>query len=107
MLYRNTMQLTSGSSSLRERRPDPSDAILALQTQVWALVRDRFLQLRASSGLTQAQLAVKLGIPRGQVSLYLREPHRMTLKAAARLLQAMDAGMDCRLVERSKRRTQS
>lgn len=100
------MQLTSGSSSDRARCHDPSGAILALQTQVWALVRDRFLELRASTGLTQAQLAAKLGIPRGQVSLYLREPHRMTIKAAARLLQAMDAGLDCRLVERSKRRSQ-
>ncbi|MDP3402295.1 MAG: helix-turn-helix transcriptional regulator, partial [Brevundimonas sp.] len=94
-----------GSSSPRERCHDPSGAVLALQTQVWGLVRERFLELGARSGFTQAQLAGRLGIPRGQVSLYLREPHRMTLKAAARLLQAMDAGLDCRLVERSKRRS--
>lgn len=73
--------------------------ILALQTQIWALVRARFETLKATSGFTQAELASRLNIPRGQVSLYLREPHRMTIKAAARLLRAMGAELDCQLAE--------
>lgn len=102
MLYRNIMQITSRSFSRSTRCPDPDGVIASLQEQIWAQVRARFDERRDSVGLTQAELAKRLQIPRPQISLYLREPHRMTIKAAARLFHAMDAQLDCRLVDKGE-----
>jgi len=68
-----------------------------LQTEIWALVRLRFLQLQAGEGLTQAALAARLGVTPAQVSLWLADPRRLTVKAADRLLSVMNATVRCEL----------
>ncbi len=65
----------------------PADA---LQRRIWLAVSQRFTECQ-SGGLTQADLGRALGAPRSQVNVWLKSPERMTLKAAARLLAAMDA----------------
>ncbi|WP_333586124.1 helix-turn-helix transcriptional regulator [Phenylobacterium sp.] len=86
------------SRSSRPCAPASSDAaILALQTEVWTLVRRRFDLMQARHGLSQAALAAQLGVTPAQVSLWLRDPKRMTIKAAARLLFALEASLHCHL----------
>lgn len=75
-----------------------AQAVLRLQAAVWALVRARFEEVQKAEGLTQAGLAALLGVPAAQVSLWLGDSRRMTLKAAARLLHALGAQLECRLV---------
>lgn len=70
---------------------------MALQTEVWTIVRRRFDAIQAESGLSQAALAAQLGVTPAQVSLWLRDPKRMTIKAAARLLFALEASLHCHL----------
>lgn len=84
-------------------RSDVGGVESALQQRVWRVVRDRFDTRARDDGLTQAALARSLGIRRGQVSIWLREADRMTLKAAARLLDAMDADLDCTVRPRSNK----
>lgn len=81
--------------------PSAADAaVTALQTEIWGLVRARFEAQRESRGLTQAALAAQLGVPRTQVCVWLREPGRMTVKAAARMLIVMGAELRCQVEER-------
>jgi transcriptional regulator with XRE-family HTH domain len=56
---------------------------------------------RRTKGLNQSELARRLGVPRGQVCLWLRDRERMTLKAATRLADAMDLDLTVRLVLRA------
>lgn len=66
---------------------NPADA---LQRRIWLAVAQRFTECQAG-GLTQADLGRALGAPRSQVNVWLKSPERMILRAAARLLAAMDA----------------
>ncbi|MBN9479565.1 MAG: helix-turn-helix domain-containing protein [Bordetella sp.] len=73
-----------------------------LQLLVWSLIGEAF-EKRRKDGLNQSKLARRLGVPRGQVCLWLRDRERMTLKAAARLAAAMGYDVDVRLARRMKR----
>lgn len=73
-----------------------------VQFEVWRLIGKAY-EKRRTSGLNQSELARRLGVPRGQVCLWLRDRERMTLKAAARLADAMDYDLDVRLVRRATR----
>lgn len=75
-------------------------AVAELQTQIWRLVRAQFDVERRDRGLTQAGLAAQLGVPPSQVWGWLSDPSKMTIKAAARLLAAMDARLTCQLETR-------
>ena len=71
-----------------------------VQAEVWRMIGRAFEACRAN-GLSQSDLARKLGVPRGQVCLWLRDKERMTLKAAVRLADAMGHDLDVRLVRRA------
>lgn len=71
-----------------------------VQVAVWRLIGQAY-RTRRANGLNQSELARRLGVPRGQVCLWLRDRERMTLKAAARLADAMGFDLDVRLVRRS------
>jgi hypothetical protein len=73
---------------VRPPRPDP---VSTLQHQMWKAVTDRFSTCQGSHGLTQADLSRALAVPRSQISAWFRNPDKITLKGAARLLGAMDA----------------
>lgn len=92
----------NGSEPALRKRSEPGSVESDLQERVWRVVRARFDARAQDDGLTQAALARSLGIRRGQVSIWLREADRMTLKAAARLLDAMDADLDCTVRPRTK-----
>lgn len=87
------------SASLSNQRQ--ADAIDDAQRTVWLLVTRRFRSLRDTVGLTQADLSRRLGISRPQIHEWLSDHRKMSLKAAARLLSAMDARLACRLVAAS------
>ena len=55
-----------------------------------------FARRRDEEGLTQAELARRMGLQRERVHYWLSRPEHMTLKAAARLLAGMDARLECR-----------
>ena len=63
-------------------------AIDRLQLQLWQAVVEQFRR-RQEAGLKQAALAQQLGISPPQVHLWLTDPSRLTLKAAARLMLAL------------------
>jgi len=71
-----------------------------VQRQLWRLIGQVY-EKRRKDGLNQSRLARRLGVPRGQVCLWLRDRERMTLKAAVRLADAMDYDVDVRLVRRA------
>ena len=62
-----------------------------MQAALWRGVVARFELLKARDGLRQADLAAALGVSRPQIHEWLSDPRNMTLKAAGRLLLAMDA----------------
>lgn len=76
----------------------PVTAAEQLQHQLWSLVRAAVERQRREHGLNQSAIARRLGVPRGLVCYWLARPERMTLKAAARLLAAIDCRLDLRLV---------
>jgi plasmid maintenance system antidote protein VapI len=59
---------------------------------------DRFRQGQRS-GLKQADLAKRLGVSRPQIHIWLTDPDKMTLKAAARLMLAMGSEDDLAAIE--------
>lgn len=65
-------------------------AVERLQHRIWEIVAARYRE-RHARGLTQKQLARRLGISAPQITVWLNDPTAMTLKAAARLMLAMDA----------------
>ncbi|MDO8408559.1 MAG: helix-turn-helix transcriptional regulator [Phenylobacterium sp.] len=82
-------------------------AVAELQAQVWSLVRARFETQRRDRGLTKVALAAQLGVPPSQVWAWLNDPRNMTIKAAARLLAAMDARLACHVEARGREPTGS
>lgn len=66
-------------------------AVAGAQAAMWRGVVTRFEHLKAAAGLRQADLAAALGVSRPQIHEWLSDPRNMTLKAAGRLLLAMDA----------------
>lgn len=68
-------------------------AIERLQHRLWAVVVDTFHR-RQDGGLTQTELARMLGISPPQINVWLNDPTAMTLKAAARLMLAMDTEIE-------------
>lgn len=85
------------------------DAALAaerVQHEVWLMIGQAFARQgdaeATALGLTQSDLARRLGVPRGQVWLWLRDRERMTLKAAARLAHAMGYDLHVQLVRRTR-----
>lgn len=75
-------------------------AVAALQRQVWLQVVARFGALRDQVGLRQSDLARALGVSRPQIHEWLSDPANITLKAAGRLMLAMDGELTCALVAR-------
>lgn len=71
-----------------------------VQSEVWRMI-GRAYEKRRAKGLSQSELARRLGVPRGQVCLWLRDRERMTLKAAARLADAMGYDLEVRLIRRA------
>lgn len=92
------MQYAYGGADGEAATSADEEAVLRLQTEVWALVRRRFDEVQSAEGLTQARLAGLLGVPPAQVSLWLGDPRRMTLKGAARLMHALGAQIECGMV---------
>jgi|GEM_PF-4731013 len=68
-------------------------AIERLQHRLWTVVVDTFHR-RQGIGLTQTELARMLGISPPQINVWLNDPTAMTLKAAARLMLAMDTEIE-------------
>jgi len=75
-------------------------AVDRLQRRVWAAGRDRFQERQTVVGLTQADLARRLDVSRPQIHVWLTDPGKITLKAAARLMLAMDDELDVGLAGR-------
>jgi len=76
--------------------PLAQDVARELQRRVWDEVRRAFAVRRGERGLSQAELARRIGLPRERVHYWMSRPERMTLGAAARLLAGMDARLECR-----------
>lgn len=93
------MSVTSVAWRLRHfGNEEQGRAVAALQRQVWLQVVARFEALRDEIGLRQSDLARSLGVSRPQIHEWLSDPANMTLKAAGRLLLAMDDELSCKLV---------
>ncbi|WP_426020417.1 hypothetical protein [Brevundimonas sp. DWR2-3-1b1] len=93
MLYRNNSQgylETMGQGRLEQ------DVARELQGVVWSEVHRVFEVRRREKGLSQAELARRIGLQRERVHYWMSRPERMTLAAAARLLAGMDARLECR-----------
>lgn len=73
------------------------DVARRLQEEIWREVHRAFAKRRDEEGLTQAELARRIGLQRERVHYWLSRPEHMTLKAAARLLAGMDARLECRI----------
>ena len=71
-----------------------------VQFEVWRMIGEVF-ETRRVDGFSQSDLARRMGVPRGQVCLWLRDRERMTLKAAARLADAMGYDLEVRLIRRA------
>ena len=71
-----------------------------VQFEVWQMI-GRVFETCRTNGLSQSDVARRLGVPRGQVCLWLRDRERMTLKAAARLADAMGYDLEVRLSRRA------
>ena len=54
------------------------------------LAADRIAKARKAAGLTQKQLADKLGLPQSQISRIERNPDRTTVRTLRRLAQALN-----------------
>lgn len=93
MLYSNDSQ---GGFEPMGRIGSEQDVARDLQTAVWREVHQAFAARRDADGMTQAELARRIGLERERVHYWLSRPERMTLKAAARLLAGMDARLECR-----------
>lgn len=74
-----------------------------VQFEVWRMIGEVF-ETRRVGGFSQSDLARTLGVPRGQVCLWLRDRERMTLKAATRLADAMGYDVEVRLIRRGSQR---
>ena len=72
------------------------DVARDLQAEVWTEVHRAFDMRRRSEGLTQAELARRMGLERERVHYWLSRPERMTLAAAARLMAGMNGRLECR-----------
>ena len=86
--------VTESRLERRVRRFGPAEQARAIdrtQAAMWRGVVARFEHLKAAEGLRQADLAAALGVSRPQIHEWLSDPRNMTLKAAGRLLLAMDA----------------
>lgn len=53
------------------------------------LARDAVVQARKAAGLTQAQLANKLGMPQSQISRIERNPDRTTVRTLKKIAKAL------------------
>ncbi|WP_374569708.1 helix-turn-helix domain-containing protein [Phenylobacterium sp.] len=74
---------------MKDRRDDAEIAVERLQRRLWEVLVAQF-RAREAQGLKQAHLAARLGVSRPQVNVWLSNPRRLTLRAAARLMWAMD-----------------
>ena len=99
MLYRNsTRRDVRGGAGLRELgTQEQAIAVRTAQDALWTLVVTRFRELERERGLRQADLARSLGAYRPQIHEWLSDPSKLTIKAAGRLLAAMDAELACEL----------
>lgn len=86
-------------SSKRISKACQARAVVDAQGAVRELILQRFRALEAREGLRQVDLARGLGVSKAQIHEWLSDPRNITLKAAARLLSAMDARLAVSLSE--------
>lgn len=72
------------------------DVARDLRGEVWAEVHRAFAVRRQAEGLTQAELARRMALPRERIHYWMSRPERMTLFAAARLMAGMNGRQECR-----------
>ena len=92
MLYNNDSQ---GADFGMKQKGAAQDAAANLRAEVWGQVRQAFESRRLEQGLTQAELARRIGLPRERVHYWMSRPERMTLDAAARLMAGMNGRLEC------------
>ena len=92
MLYNNNSQ---GADFRMRQKGAAHDAAAVLRTEVWGQVRDAFEVRRRDEGLTQAELARRIGLQRERVHYWMSRPERMTLDAAARLMAGLNGRLEC------------
>lgn len=93
MLYNNDSQ---GTFLAMTGRVVEHDVARELQVEVWREVRGAFDARRVEEGLTQSELARRMGLQRERVHYWMSRPDRMTLAAAARLMAGMGGRLGCR-----------
>ena len=71
------------------------DVARDLRGEVWAEVHRAFAVRREAEGLTQAELARRMALPRERIHYWMSRPERMTLSAAARLMAGMNGRLEC------------
>ena len=59
--------------------------------RLFVLINERYEGLAATAGLTQAEIARRMGVAPQLVNKWFREPRNMTVKTAGRLMAAMEA----------------
>lgn len=93
MLYSNSSQ---GAMRVMGRDDVAHDVARDLRGEVWAEVHRAFAVRRQADGLTQAELARRMALPRERIHYWMSRPERMTLCAAARLMAGMNGRLECR-----------
>ena len=83
------------TASTHERSDKDVIDIVAMmaQDQIWVLLHERFHELEEAEGLTQAELARKVGCDRQSVSRWLSGPSNIGIFNAAKLLAGMKSDM--------------
>lgn len=93
MLYRNGSQ---GATRVMGRDDVAHDVARDLRGEVWAEVHRAFAVRQQADGLTQAELARRMALPRERIHYWMSRPERMTLSAAGRLMAGMNGRLECR-----------
>lgn len=60
-------------------------------SRLFALIHSRIEELHATQGLTQADIAARVGVSEQRISHWLSEPRNMTVRSAGRLLGALES----------------
>lgn len=76
--------------TLREHREATHYSGEMASSRLHDIILERFAELQ-ELGLTQADVAARLGLSQQQVARWMGEPRNMTIKSAGRLLSALEA----------------
>lgn len=80
--------------TLQERREASHILGEMAASRLFDLIRERLDELATREGLTQADLAKRLGLKEQQVSRWVTHPRNITVKSAGRLLGALEAYLE-------------